>query len=137
MDILGDRQARHEREFLEHRRNSRRAAGAWIGKHDHLLIETDEGRRISLRDPRRFGSVDLVPTAELEAWPAFAVYTRMNPSGPSSASPSAFISRLMNSMRIRTPASFAPFGAAKLRSPAAAYPARRANWAVLGNGMGG
>ena len=42
-----------------------------IGKHDHLLIETDEGRRLSLRDPRRFGSVDLVPTAALPDWPAF------------------------------------------------------------------
>jgi len=42
-----------------------------IGKHDHLLIETDEGRRLSLRDPRRFGSVDLVPTVELDEWPAF------------------------------------------------------------------
>jgi formamidopyrimidine-DNA glycosylase len=36
--------------------------------HDHLLIETDEGRRIALNDPRRFGSVDLVPTAEVEMW---------------------------------------------------------------------
>ena len=53
-------------------------SGAWrvdpaeLGKHDHLLIETDEGRRISLRDPRRFGAVDMVPTAKLEGWPAFA-----------------------------------------------------------------
>jgi len=52
-------------------------SGAWrvdpddIGKHDHLLIETDEGRRLHLRDPRRFGSVDLVPTGELADWPAF------------------------------------------------------------------
>ena len=52
-------------------------SGAWridpadLGKHDHLLIETDEGRRLHLRDPRRFGSVDLVPTGELERWPAF------------------------------------------------------------------
>jgi formamidopyrimidine-DNA glycosylase len=52
-------------------------SGAWrvdptdLGKHDHLLIETDEGRRLHLRDPRRFGSVDLVPTVELEQWPAF------------------------------------------------------------------
>jgi formamidopyrimidine-DNA glycosylase len=52
-------------------------SGAWrvdpddLGKHDHLLIETDEGRRLHLRDPRRFGSVDLVPTTELEEWPAF------------------------------------------------------------------
>ncbi|MBA3666483.1 MAG: bifunctional DNA-formamidopyrimidine glycosylase/DNA-(apurinic or apyrimidinic site) lyase [Sphingomonas sp.] len=43
---------------------------AEIGKHDHLLIETDEGRRLSLRDPRRFGSIDLVPTAEVADWPA-------------------------------------------------------------------
>lgn len=52
-------------------------SGAWrvdpadIGKHDHLLLETDEGRKLHLRDPRRFGSVDLVPTGELEDWPAF------------------------------------------------------------------
>jgi formamidopyrimidine-DNA glycosylase len=42
-----------------------------IGKHDHLLVETDEGRRLSLRDPRRFGSIDLVPTDALAEWPAF------------------------------------------------------------------
>ena len=36
--------------------------------HDHLLIETDEGRRVALNDPRRFGSVDLVPTAEVSGW---------------------------------------------------------------------
>jgi formamidopyrimidine-DNA glycosylase len=42
-----------------------------IGKHDHLLIVTDEGRRLSLRDPRRFGSVDLVRTEDLPEWPAF------------------------------------------------------------------
>jgi len=52
-------------------------SGAWrvdpdeLGKHDHLLIETDEGRRLHLRDPRRFGSVDLVPTDKLADWPAF------------------------------------------------------------------
>lgn len=41
-------------------------------KHDHLLIDTDEGRRLALNDPRRFGSLDLVRTDELAAWPAFA-----------------------------------------------------------------
>ncbi len=52
-------------------------SGAWrvdpadIGKHDHLLLETDEGRKLHLRDPRRFGSVDLIPTEELDEWPAF------------------------------------------------------------------
>ena len=53
-------------------------SGSWridhaeLGKHDHLLLETDEGKRLALNDPRRFGSVDLVPTEELDAWPAFA-----------------------------------------------------------------
>jgi formamidopyrimidine-DNA glycosylase len=37
------------------------------GKHDHLLIETDEGRRLTLNDPRRFGSVDLAPTGRPSA----------------------------------------------------------------------
>ena len=53
-------------------------SGSWridhaeLGKHDHLLMETDEGKRLALNDPRRFGSVDLVPTAKLTEWPAFA-----------------------------------------------------------------
>ena len=53
-------------------------SGSWrinhskLEKHDHLLLETDDGNRLALNDPRRFGSVDLVPTAELQEWPAFA-----------------------------------------------------------------
>jgi formamidopyrimidine-DNA glycosylase len=43
-----------------------------IGKHDHLLIETDEGRLLSLNDPRRFGSLDLVPSDSIEQWGGFA-----------------------------------------------------------------
>ena len=43
-----------------------------LGAHDHLVLETEEGRVLALNDPRRFGSVDLVPSADLEAWPAFA-----------------------------------------------------------------
>jgi formamidopyrimidine-DNA glycosylase len=52
-------------------------SGSWridharLEKHDHLLLETDEGRRLALNDPRRFGSVDLVPTQELDEWPQF------------------------------------------------------------------
>ena len=52
-------------------------SGSWridhakLEKHDHLLLETDKGRRLALNDPRRFGSVDLVPTEELDEWPAF------------------------------------------------------------------
>jgi formamidopyrimidine-DNA glycosylase len=42
-----------------------------IGKHDHLLIETAAGRRLTLADPRRFGSLDLVASEELADFPAF------------------------------------------------------------------
>lgn len=57
-------------------------SGSWrldpvaLGRHDHLLIETEEGRRLSLHDPRRFGSVDLVRTDRLEEAEPFA---RMGP----------------------------------------------------------
>ncbi|MBO9711525.1 bifunctional DNA-formamidopyrimidine glycosylase/DNA-(apurinic or apyrimidinic site) lyase [Sphingomonas sp.] len=44
---------------------------AELGKHDHVVIET-AGHRLALNDARRFGSLDLVPTAGLEQWPAFA-----------------------------------------------------------------
>src|SRR4051812_3622985 len=43
-----------------------------IRKHDHFILETDEGRRVALNDARRFGSLDLVVTAGLGDWPAFA-----------------------------------------------------------------
>ena len=43
-----------------------------IGKHDHLVLETGDGRVLALNDARRFGSVDLVDTAALDAWPTFA-----------------------------------------------------------------
>ncbi len=52
-------------------------SGSWridhakLEKHDHLLLETDAGTRLALNDPRRFGSVDLVATLELDQWPAF------------------------------------------------------------------
>ncbi len=32
--------------------------------HEHLVITTDDGWRIALVDPRRFGSLDLLPTGE-------------------------------------------------------------------------
>lgn len=43
---------------------------AELGKHDHVVIETAR-HRLALNDPRRFGSMDLVPTAQLSDWPAF------------------------------------------------------------------
>ncbi|HEV2567465.1 bifunctional DNA-formamidopyrimidine glycosylase/DNA-(apurinic or apyrimidinic site) lyase [Sphingomonas sp.] len=42
-----------------------------IGTHDHLVLQTGEGRRLSLNDPRRFGSVDLAASAALADYPAF------------------------------------------------------------------
>ncbi|WP_022684396.1 bifunctional DNA-formamidopyrimidine glycosylase/DNA-(apurinic or apyrimidinic site) lyase [Sphingobium bisphenolivorans] len=49
---------------------------AEIGAHDHLLIETRAGRLLSLNDPRRFGSLDLVRS---EAWEEYAPFIRMGP----------------------------------------------------------
>ena len=43
-----------------------------LGKHDHLVLETEAGHRLSLCDPRRFGSVDLIDTAALDRWAPFA-----------------------------------------------------------------
>ncbi|MPT49122.1 MAG: bifunctional DNA-formamidopyrimidine glycosylase/DNA-(apurinic or apyrimidinic site) lyase [Sphingobium sp.] len=47
-----------------------------IGKHDHLLLETDEGRRLALCDPRRFGFVEL---ARAEAVTSYLPFTKMGP----------------------------------------------------------
>src|SRR5687768_7066302 len=44
---------------------------AELGKHDHLLLQTDEGRLVALNDARRFGSIDLVRSQDLHDWPAF------------------------------------------------------------------
>lgn len=49
---------------------------AEIGAHDHLLLETEEGRRLALNDPRRFGSIDLISTSAL---PVFPVFAKMGP----------------------------------------------------------
>ncbi len=34
-------------------------------KHDHVILDLDNGTRITFNDPRRFGAMDLIPTAEL------------------------------------------------------------------------
>ena len=41
-----------------------------LGKHDHLVLATAK-HRLALNDARRFGSVDLIDEADLDAWPAF------------------------------------------------------------------
>ena len=57
-------------------------------KHDHLVIETAE-HRFALCDPRRFGFVDLVDTAALEQWPAFAAM------GPEPLGPGLTVAHLL------------------------------------------
>ena len=42
-----------------------------IGKHDHFILQTDDGRVVALNDARRFGSLDLIATDELQDWPPF------------------------------------------------------------------
>lgn len=42
-----------------------------IGAHDHLVIGTDEGRRLALNDARRFGLVDLWASEDLANYPPF------------------------------------------------------------------
>lgn len=43
-----------------------------LDKHDHVIFTTDDGRTVAFNDARRFGSLDLVPTSDLEAHPLFA-----------------------------------------------------------------
>lgn len=59
---------------------------AELEKHDHLVIETGTGRTISLNDARRFGQVDLWPTAALADYPAFRVMGP-EPLGPELTAP--------------------------------------------------
>lgn len=51
--------------------------GDAVNVHDHLILETEGGQdgtahHFALRDPRRFGFVDLMPTGALATYPAFA-----------------------------------------------------------------
>jgi len=43
-----------------------------LGTHDHFVMETASGHQLVLNDPRRFGSLDIVATAALDSYPAFA-----------------------------------------------------------------
>ncbi|MBC7769011.1 MAG: bifunctional DNA-formamidopyrimidine glycosylase/DNA-(apurinic or apyrimidinic site) lyase [Phycisphaerales bacterium] len=39
--------------------------------HTHVIVETEDGARLEFNDPRRFGYMDLIPEAELDAHPFF------------------------------------------------------------------
>lgn len=66
-------------------------------RHDHMVIETAD-HRFALHDPRRFGFVDLVETANLDAWPAFAA------KGPEPLGPDFSVEHLRAALRDRKPA---------------------------------
>jgi len=40
--------------------------------HDHIVVETEDGQRITYNDARRFGAMDLWPTGALDAHPHLA-----------------------------------------------------------------
>ena len=50
-------------------------------KHDHLVLHTAAGARVTYNDPRRFGYMLLVPEAGFEAHPAFCRTRRLEPLG--------------------------------------------------------
>jgi formamidopyrimidine-DNA glycosylase len=68
---------------------------AELGKHDHVVIETAR-HRLALNDPRRFGSIDLVPTGALAAWPAFKAL------GPEPLGPDFTAAHLADALEGRT-----------------------------------
>lgn len=41
-------------------------------KHDHVVLQMDQGARITFNDPRRFGAMDLIPTATMDQHPLLA-----------------------------------------------------------------
>ncbi len=46
--------------------------GPTPGPHDHVIVETEDGVRLTFHDPRRFGYMLLLTPAEMAAHPAFA-----------------------------------------------------------------
>ncbi|MFQ6546885.1 bifunctional DNA-formamidopyrimidine glycosylase/DNA-(apurinic or apyrimidinic site) lyase [Aestuariibius sp. 2305UL40-4] len=41
-------------------------------KHDHIILETDRGTRVTFNDARRFGMMDLAPTRQIDTHPLLA-----------------------------------------------------------------
>ncbi|HUZ62482.1 MAG TPA: bifunctional DNA-formamidopyrimidine glycosylase/DNA-(apurinic or apyrimidinic site) lyase [Acetobacteraceae bacterium] len=57
--------------------------------HEHLVLQTDSGARVGFADPRRFGSLDLVPT---EAEDAHRLLAGLGPEPLGEAFTAAFLS---------------------------------------------
>jgi formamidopyrimidine-DNA glycosylase len=64
-----------------------------LGAHDHLVLDTDAGRRLALCDPRRFGFVDLVASSALDDYPPFAA---MGPEPLSARFDGAYLAQALN-----------------------------------------
>ena len=64
-----------------------------IGIHDHFVLETDRHRRLTLNDPRRFGSLDLVRT---DALPLYGPFVRMGPEPLSEAFDAAYLGEVLS-----------------------------------------
>ena len=62
-----------------------------LEKHDHLLLETEEGRRLVLNDPRRFGSVDITRADALDDYGPFVA---MGPEPLSDDFTAAYLKRI-------------------------------------------
>ncbi len=61
-------------------------------KHDHVVLELDDGGIITFNDPRRFGFFDMWRGAELDEYPAFAA---MGPEPISNAFSGAYLRAAM------------------------------------------
>ncbi|CAM3039119.1 Formamidopyrimidine-DNA glycosylase [Sphingomonas antarctica] len=66
-----------------------------LEKHDHFVLDTDDGHRLALNDARRFGSIDLVHTDRLDDWPAFKAL------GPEPLGPDLTVAHLRTAFRGR------------------------------------
>lgn len=55
-----------------HRIGAFRHEIAAAAKHDHVVLDMEDGTRIAFNDARRFGMMDLVPTGAVEAHPLLA-----------------------------------------------------------------
>jgi formamidopyrimidine-DNA glycosylase len=63
-----------------------------LGAHDHLVLETDAGRRLALNDARRFGFVDLWRTDAMATYPPFLA---MGPEPLGDALSAAFLAEVL------------------------------------------
>jgi formamidopyrimidine-DNA glycosylase len=67
-----------------------------IQKHDHFVMETATGRLVALNDPRRFGSLDIMPVSQINAFKPFVGM------GPEPLSDSFDASALQTALKGRT-----------------------------------